>query len=133
MQEINIDEIMQEIRAEIKEKGYKESDLSFQDIEIPKTDVVFLAEYNEGELENALHIANAYTRVDYYRPIEGNGIKAICKKIVRKLAKPIIYHLCVSQETFNSNTVKTLNQMNLYIQKLEARNKELETMLDERK
>lgn len=133
MQEINIEEIMQEIRAEIKEKGYKESDLSFQDIEIPKVDTASLTEYNEGEMGNSLHMVNAYTRVDYYRPIEGNGIKSFCKKIVRKLVKPIIYHLCVSQETFNSNTARTLNQMNLHIQELEARIKELETMLDERK
>lgn len=133
MQEINIEEIMQEIRAEIKEKGYKESDLSFQDIAIPKEDTVLLTEYNENELKNCLHSANAYTRVDYYRPIEGNGIKAVGKKLVRKLIKPVVYHLCVSQETFNANTAKTLNQMNLYIQKLEERIAELEKIVDEGK
>ena len=32
MQEINVEKIMEEIRADIKAKGYKASDLSFNDI-----------------------------------------------------------------------------------------------------
>ena len=41
MQRIDVDLIMSEIRKEIKEKGYKEEDLKFQDIPIPTIQGMF--------------------------------------------------------------------------------------------
>lgn len=129
---INIEEIMKQIREEIKEKGYKESDLSFADVTVPMVEAVNVEEPDEGALSYALNNANKNVRVDYYRPIEGNGLKKALKKFIRKFVKPAVYHLCVNQETFNTGTVQTLNQMYLYIQKQDARITELERRLSEK-
>ena len=123
---------MKQIREEIKEKGYKEEDLSFEDITVPAVESVSTVEPDEGALSLALNNANKMVRVDYYRPIEGKGLKKVLKKFVRKFVKPAVYHLCVNQETFNTGTVQTLNQMYLYIQRQESRIAELERRLSEK-
>lgn len=129
---INIEEIMKQIREEIKEKGYKESDLSFADVAVPAVEAVDTVDPDEGVLSFALNSANKNVRVDYYRPIEGNGLKKALKKFIRKLVKPAVYHLCVNQETFNTGTVQTLNQLYIYIQNQEVRIAELERRLSEK-
>lgn len=132
MESINVEKIMQEIREDIARKGYKEEDLSFQDIPIKEQGTMPIDEFNIDMLERTLHNANMNTGVDYYRPFEGNALKRFVKKLVRKIMKPVVYHLFVSQESYNSNTIQTVNQMYLYIQKLEARITDLERMISDK-
>ena len=56
MESINIEEIMQEIRQEIKDKGYKDEDLSFNDIPIPQN-VEHEDVFNEDALLYNLNIS----------------------------------------------------------------------------
>ena len=132
MNEINVEEIMQQIRAEIKEKGYKEEDLSFEDVNVPVIEQNISETPDDNALRIALDNANKNVRVDYYRPLEGNGLKKALKKFMRKLVKPVVYHLCVNQESFNTGSVQTLNQMYLYIQMQEKRIAELEKYISEK-
>ena len=131
MENIDIEKIMEEIRQEIKEKGYKESDLSFSDI--PITDQADIEEsYNEQVLLENIRGANQSTRVDFYKPIDG-GIKGLIKKIIRKMVKPIILHLCQEQEIFNAYTVRTINQLYSYNKQLEKRIEDLEKIIEKNK
>ena len=132
MTEINVEKIMEEIREDIKKKGYKESDLSFNDIPIKDSEEVLVGQFNASELERTLHNANVGVRVDFYKPIEGNALKRVIKKFIRKIMKPILYHLCESQERYNANVAQTLNQLYLYIQKQEAHINDLERLIAER-
>ncbi len=132
MTEINVEKIMEEIREDIKKKGYKESDLSFNDIPIKDSEEVLVGQFNASELERTLHNANVGVRVDFYKPIEGNALKKAIKKLVRKIMKPVLYHLCESQERYNANVAQTLNQLYLYIQKQEAHINDLERLIAER-
>ncbi len=128
MENINIEQIMEEIRAEIKEKGYKESDLSFQDIPVEQK-LVAAEQYNAQQLSDSLRVANMYTRVDYYRPITGHGLKTTIKKAIRKILKPLLLPICQNQEQFNAGAVQTMNQMHQYMLLQEKRIDELEAML----
>lgn len=132
MTEINVEKIMEEIREDIKRKGYKESDLSFNDIPIKDSGELLVGQFNASELERTLHNANVGVRVDFYKPIEGNALKKAIKKLVRKIMKPVLYHLCESQERYNANVAQTLNQLYLYIQKQEAHINDLERLIAER-
>ena len=127
MQEINTEKIMEEIRKEIKEKGFKDSDLSFNDIPISSGNDLSVT-YSEKELQNHMHAANLSCRVDYYKPIDG-GIKGAFKKLVRKLIKPIVLHLCEEQEHYNSETIQTINQLYEYTKLLEERITKLEKII----
>lgn len=132
MTEINVEKIMEEIREDIKRKGYKESDLSFNDIPIKDSEELLVGQFNANELERTLHNANVGVRVDFYKPIEGNALKKATKKLIRKIMKPVLYHLCESQERYNANVAQTLNQLYLYIQKQEAHINDLERLIAER-
>lgn len=127
MQEINIEEIMQEIREEIKEKGYKESDLSFLDIPVKSQNEVRMEEqFSEQRLRELLHLVNVSTDVRYYRNYTGNFFKTFIKKVIRKILAPLLFPLCQEQEQYNSSVTRTLNQMYQYISIQEKRIGELE-------
>lgn len=69
---INVEEIMEKIRAEIKEKGYKESDLSFSDVLIPAFTEVAKEEFDLVALQGKLQGINETYGVDYYKVNEGD-------------------------------------------------------------
>lgn len=130
METINIEQIMEEIRAEIKEKGYKERELSFNDIPIKQETQSELSEaYSSERLDSLINAANASTRVDFYRPITDGGLKGMVKKAIRKIMKPLLLPLCQDQEAYNSILVQTINQMKLFIDAQEQRISDLEMII----
>lgn len=125
---INVEEIMEKIRAEIKEKGYKESDLSFSDVPIPVFTEMAKEEFDLVALQRKLQGVNETYGVDYYKVIEDGGIKGFLKRAIRKTLKFLLYPLCQNQERFNSFSAQTMNQLFLYIQLQEKRINELENL-----
>lgn len=128
MDNINVEEIMAEIRREIKEKGYKESDLSFQDIKLTES-ACMVEQLDVNRLESLINAANASTRVDFYKPITDGGIKGLVKKLVRKMVKSLLLPICQDQEAYNSLLIQTVNQMSLYIKEQEKRISDLENII----
>lgn len=128
MDDINVEEIMEKIRIEIKEKGYQESDLSFSDIPIPAVTGMVQEEFDLDRLKEKLQGANETYGVDYYKVIENGGIKGFIKKVIRKTLKFLLYPLCQNQERFNSFSAQAMNQLFLYIQLQEKRINELENL-----
>ncbi|MCM1244102.1 MAG: hypothetical protein NC293_00475 [Roseburia sp.] len=128
MNSINVEEIMEKIRTEIKEKGYKESDLSFLDIPISTFPEASQESFDLDKLREKLQRVNETYGVDYYKVIEGGGIKTFIKKAIRKILKFLLYPLCQNQELFNAFSVQTMNQLFLYIQLQEERINELEDL-----
>ncbi len=55
MQKIDVEQIMNEIRAEIREKGYTENELKFQDIPIPAVPGTDNGKFNLAELHNQIN------------------------------------------------------------------------------
>lgn len=132
MDDINVEEIMEKIRTEIKEKGYQESDLSFSDIPVPAVTGMVQEEFDLDRLKEKLQGANATYGVDYYKVIENGGIKGFIKKAIRKTLKFLLYPLCQNQERFNSFSAQAMNQLFLYIQLQEKRINELENLQKEK-
>lgn len=130
MVEIDIEQIMQEIREDIKEKGYKASDLSFADIPLNQELVLQGGDYDEQILMNVLQEANTRVQVDCYQPV-GGGLKGFMKKVIRKIMSPIMVPVVGDQNQFNASTVQTLNQMHQCIIMQEQRIRELEAKLEE--
>lgn len=119
MKDINVEQIMQEIRADIAKKGYKMSDLEFEEIKKPDA------------LSRILSDLSKNWRVDLYPPVSGNKIKRLIKKIIRKIVRPSFMGTMKTQETFNSYIVQSFNQMEKYIRELEVRIMELESKTEE--
>lgn len=133
MQEINIEQIMEEIRNEIREKGYQENALSFEDIPIENANksvpVEKLAVSDLNAINELLQTVNQRVRVDFYKPITDGGIKGLVKRVIRKMMKPLLFPLCVEQEAYNVGNIQLWVAMCQYMQKQEQKINQLETEL----
>ena len=112
--EVNIEEIIQEIRREIQEKGYKETDLSFNDIPIPAAQMnqtpASSPERMQEDLKNVLDHLNANHLHDIMLPLQPtNPIAAVIKKMIRKMVRFLFYPVLAQQNTVNSSVVSALN------------------------
>lgn len=107
---INIEEIMQEIRQEIKEKHLTADMLSFEDVPYTKPgDAVHGYGLDSQEVKTAMVYLNSHYNVQPYKPLAGNPVFVFIKKVIRKLAKFYIIPIVDEQNQFNENTVRMLN------------------------
>ena len=125
MNDIDVEQIMSEIRAEIKAKGYKSSDLRFTDIAIKNPE-----NFDRDSLSRTLSEAGAKWQVDLYPTVSGGAFKRLVKKTIRKLVRPSFYGTMRKQESFNMNAVSTLSEMNKWMRELESRIAELEKKIE---
>ena len=116
MQTINTEEIMKQIRAEIKEKGLDSSMLSFE--EIPFAQEVSHADKNfhPASLQQSAEYLSIRNQIEAYKPIEGNFLVVFIKKVIRKLVKFYIMPIMTEQNALNLHTANAVQQMNNYIQ-----------------
>lgn len=128
---INIEEIMAEIKREIKEKGLTDDMLSFDDVPYEKPVSVGGSE----QLHEALEFLNANCCVQPYKELKGNPVNVFVKKVIRKLVKFYVEPVVQEQNDLNMNTVTVLNalsekDMSEKVSALEASQKELMLRLD---
>lgn len=110
MEKINIEAIMEEIRADIRERG-------LEDKEIPFEDIVLLgggtgAPYSADAYRDMLSAVGETSEVLSYRELAGNPISKIIKKINRRLIAFYIESIVDDQNKFNRNIYKGMT-MNL--------------------
>ncbi len=114
--EINIEEIMEEIRNDIKERGLKESELSFSEVStIDSSDFLYDKDHvfsMNGYMEIIRKI-NQQWNIPAYIPIQGRG-KGI-KKIVGKLTNFAIIPRFSLQNDMNMSVTRGFNEMTAYI------------------
>lgn len=122
MQEINVENIMQEIRDDIKRKGYTPDMLSFQDVDIPINEGYG---YNYDELKSLVHQMDKQCIVAWYRELPGNPIVVFIKKVIRVLVAFIIIPISNEQNSFNGSTTRVIHQLMGYI---DEQNEKIKTM-----
>ena len=109
---INIEEIMAQIKREIKEKNLSSDMLSFEDVPYKKpVQVSRSGNASLDDADEALAYMNAHYYVQPYKPIAGNPIKVFIKKVIRKLTKFYVEPVVFEQNEFNANTVSVLNTL----------------------
>ncbi len=144
MQKIDVEQIMNEIRAEIREKGYTENELKFQDIPIPAVPGTDNGKFNLAELHNQINACNKdWNNPMYFSTSGGNPVKEFYRKAMRKVSRCVFWPIVNYQNKFNSDVVRALNQVKYYIdsddekyaaikeQLLKDMKKELERLYDE--
>ena len=100
---INIEEIMADIKREIKEKGLSGDMLSFEDVPYRKTPQA------GGSVKDALGSLNSNYNVQPYKELNGDPLKVLFKKIIRKMTKFYIEPAVEDQNNINSDIVTVLN------------------------
>ena len=123
---INVEQIMADIKREIKEKGLTSDMLSFEDIPYKKT-------AQGGSPAEALDYVTAHYYVQPYQEFTGNPVKVFFKKALRRLMRFYIDPIVMEQNDLNANTatvIKAISEdkskdMSNRVDTLEIVNKEL--------
>ena len=139
---INIEEIMSQIKREIKEKNLTADMLSFEDVPYEKPTDMSSGSSLE-DCDSALTYMNTHYYIQPYKELQGNPLKVFFKKVIRKLTKFYVEPVVFEQNDFNANTTKALNSlrsavntssessdMNDRLQVLELAQKELTKRID---
>lgn len=135
IQTVDVEKIMEEIRRNIKERGYTKEMLSFSeaasDAEIQNGIPVDDAVYNEAELNQYLQSARAGHNIPYYEPMAGNKVKVFAKRVVRKLMAFQMQPLRDRQNQFNYNIVQSVREMAVHMAELEDALVEKEAIIED--
>ena len=98
---INIEEIMSEIKRNIKEQGLTSDMLSFEDVPFNKT-------AQSGSAPEALDYLTSHYYIQPYKEIQGNPVKVFVKKVLRKLVTFYVAPIVFEQNDFNANAVTVM-------------------------
>lgn len=132
MSELNVEKIMEEIRNEIKVKGYTNDMLSFNDITTENFNSN-IEKFEQNRFNEELFNLNSIWNVNPNRGIEEKkGIKGKCitlfKKIIRKCIRFYLSPIVFEQNSFNATTVRLFNLMNLYMEENRKLSNEIEEL-----
>lgn len=128
--EINIESIMQEIRAEIKQKGYTNDLLSFNDIVID-TSTLNASKFDKIMFNEEIYTINHTWNVQAYRTLSGSRISLFFKKVIRKMVYFFVEPIVLEQDGFNASMVRLMNQMNCYVDETKQHNEVLKKQVQE--
>lgn len=101
---INIEEIMAEIKRGIKEQGLTADMLSFEDVPFKKT-------AQGGSASEALDYITSHYYIQPYKELKGNPVKVFIKKVIRKLVKFYVEPVVFEQNDFNANAVTVMKSL----------------------
>ncbi len=113
---VNIEEIMSDIKAEIKEKGYTSDMLSFEDV--ANTAIIPIGNFDSftpDEFNGIVSYLDANSTVAVNIPPKGNFIVIFIKKVIRKL---IIRPVARQQSEYNVYTARAFTMLKNYTELL---------------
>ena len=117
--DINIEKIMDDIRTEIKEKGYTSDMLSFSEVvgfSGTSKDGEFSAEEYKGVVT---YLKNANT-VPVSMPLKGNPIIVFIKKVIRRLFRVALRPVAEHQTEYNACSARAFAMVGNYIEQNSA-------------
>lgn len=112
MQEINVEEIMEQIRNDIKEKGYTPDMLSFKD---SNASYAVARAFDSEEFRNTVGHIEMTKYVPWKQDITGQGVKGTAKKAIQKLIGPIIAPASDGQNVHNQQVAEAFAQLLGYV------------------
>ena len=124
--DINVENIMEEIRKEIKEKGYSPDMLSFKDV---NASYEVERNFNKKEFTNTVGQVEMTKYVPWKHENLGSNAKGTAKKVVQKLVGPIIAPMSDGQNVYNQQVAEAFSQLLGYVSRQEKLLKEYEEKL----
>lgn len=121
---INIENIMEQIKNDISAKGYTNDLLSFDDVVVDVSSMNVLM-FDRVKFNEDLYVANHEWEVNPYRPLQGGKVRVFFRKVIRKLVYFFVEPIVMAQDGFNASIVRMMNQMSCYI---DEQNKEIESL-----
>lgn len=131
--EVNVLEIMKQIRKDIKEKDSSFYELSFNDVAaISEIEVNCDTVPLNHEFEHHLYEMNQTWNICWEDDTHAKGLKRSIKKMVRRMFRFIVVPMYERQKYFNAEGVRAMNSITNEIRKqrveLEQLQKEIDTL-----
>ncbi len=113
---VNVEKIISDIKAEIKEKGYTSNILRFEDVvSVSKISIGVSNKFDVKEYSEIVAYLDAYSAVAVNIPQNDNFLKVFIKKVIRKLIiRPIARH----QSDYNVYTARAFSLLKSYVESL---------------
>ena len=107
MKNIDVEMIMNQIRKEIVDNGYKQEELSFEDVLLRKREgLELLGEaFEADDMSSWIVKMDEVKNVSCWRPLKGNPLSVLVKKIIRKAIKFYVEPIVSEQNQYNHYTV----------------------------
>jgi len=123
---INVEEIMNEIRRDIKEKGYTNDDVSFADVPLSE---IYTPPAHSFLLVHNIKALQMSHNVYAYRPLKSNrvigALIVFVKKVIRKMIKFYIEPIVSDQNGINRLVATCIQD---YYLEMEAMNKRIQQL-----
>lgn len=135
---VDIDKIMSEIRQKIKDEGLTSSMLSFEEMPLDKPSSELDIDYNPYILKQSAELLCSQNQLTPNKPIEGNPIVRLIKKVIRKLTQFYVVPIVLEQNTLNFHYANAVSQLYCFAretEKLSEKISELENqhLMDEKR
>lgn len=110
--EIDVEEIMNEIRADIRARRLDGTLVPFDDVPNPagRMQVLPPGSFDEDRLTSFVNVLNGNYITPLDRPL-GMGKKTFFKRVMRKLIRFYLKPVVDDQNAFNATTVNAINQL----------------------
>ena len=133
-EQIDVESIMEEIRAEIKRKGYKEKEVRFSDINISYADnmdvdhMELSAEAYKKQLLLLNIQKNVNTNKTLYADSPAGKVEIFFKKVFRKCARFYVEPIVSGQNEYNETNAMLMCQLYAAVKRVEELEKKMAQM-----
>ena len=124
MNEINVEKIMDEIRAQIpqQEEGWEE--LRFEDIPVTaEGEEAREKPFDKREMDKSLAAASGKEQLAFFRPMPDGSVKGFAKRVVRKLIRFCVEPICLDASAFHQSVMGVLQSLRRFVGEMLAQNK----------
>lgn len=132
--EINVQEIMDEIRQEISDHGFTNDQLSFTDVPVSDQEdslVSDSATYSSQNFLNAAHQMHLTAKVELWHPLYGNSLLQFIKKVIRRLVRPVLLPVIEDQNSNNQASVSAILEVGSYLRENDKAIKQLREKIEQ--
>lgn len=119
---VDVTKIMSEIRQKIKNEGLTSSMLSFEEIPMDKPSSELDIDYNPYILKQSAELLCSQNQLTPNKPIEGNPLVRLMKKVIRKLTQFYVVPIVLEQNTLNFHYANAVSQLYCFTQESEKLN-----------
>lgn len=110
MQEIDIERIMEEIRADIREKGYTQDMLSFADVPMRRQQKQTAQGATGSQLADLAGRMREKSYINWRRPVPA-GFKGLVKRIIYKCTGFVVAPITEEQVICNETAAESVEQL----------------------
>ena len=124
MNEINVEKIMDEIRAQIPRQEEDWAQLRFEDIPVAdETETGREKPFDKRELDKCVAAASGKEQLAFFRPLPDGRVKGFAKRVVRKLIRFCVEPICLDASAFHQSVMGVLQSLRRFVGEMLAQQK----------